>query len=338
MRVGVFLLAAQFPGQGAADALARAVDCAVAAEEAGFDDVWMAEHHFIPYGVCPSAVTFAAYALGRTRRITVGTAISVLSTAHPVALGEQTALLDQLSGGRFHLGVGRGGPWLDLEVFGTGPDRYAHGLAESLDLLLRWLADESVRADGSWFRFREVPVVPRPSTRPRPPVTLACTSESSVTLAAQRGLPMLLGMHVGDDEKARLVRRYAEVARAHGRDPEGVPHMGAALAYVADSREQALSILRAEMPPWLERGVGAYRRVDDEPRKPFDPHAYTELLCGLHAAGPPGHCVERLAASARRTGIRHAILMVEGGGTRERALENIARLGAEVLPALRGVA
>ncbi|MBV9162569.1 MAG: LLM class flavin-dependent oxidoreductase [Pseudonocardiales bacterium] len=54
--------------------------------------------------ICPSAITLAGYLLGATRRIAVGTAVSVLSTQHPVALAGQAALLDQLSGGRFRLG------------------------------------------------------------------------------------------------------------------------------------------------------------------------------------------------------------------------------------------
>jgi alkanesulfonate monooxygenase SsuD/methylene tetrahydromethanopterin reductase-like flavin-dependent oxidoreductase (luciferase family) len=117
-------------------ALCRALDAVEAAEAAGFDDAWIAEHHFISYGTCPSAITFAAHALGRTSRIRLGTAVSVLSTNHPVALAEQVALLDQLTDGRLRLGVGSGGPWVGLEVFGTGLDRYEHGFAESLDLLL----------------------------------------------------------------------------------------------------------------------------------------------------------------------------------------------------------
>jgi alkanesulfonate monooxygenase SsuD/methylene tetrahydromethanopterin reductase-like flavin-dependent oxidoreductase (luciferase family) len=64
------------------------------------------------YGICSSAITLAGYLLGATRRITVGTAASVLSTQHPVALAEQAALLNQVSGGRFRLGIGRGGPLL----------------------------------------------------------------------------------------------------------------------------------------------------------------------------------------------------------------------------------
>ncbi len=64
MRVGTFVLAAQFPGQGQGEALHRAVRTAEVAEEAGLDAVWLAEHHFVPYGTCPSAITLAALLLG----------------------------------------------------------------------------------------------------------------------------------------------------------------------------------------------------------------------------------------------------------------------------------
>ncbi|MGH3574560.1 MAG: LLM class flavin-dependent oxidoreductase, partial [Pseudonocardiaceae bacterium] len=205
MRFGAFLLAAQFPGHDHTTVLDSTVAAAVAAEEAGFDDVWVAEHHFMSYGVCPSAITLAGYLLGATRRVAVGTAVSVLSTQHPVALAEQAALLDQVSGGRFRLGIGRGGPWIDLEVFGTSLDRYQHGFPESLDLLLAALTGNRVAASGPNFRFPEVEVVPRPRTQPHPAIVLAATTAATVELAAQRGLPLLLGMHASDAEKAALV-------------------------------------------------------------------------------------------------------------------------------------
>src|SRR5690606_23773780 len=75
MRIGVFLVAAGFPGMEAGEVVRNTVEAVVAAEEAGFDDAWIAEHHFMSYGVCPSAATLAGVALGRTRRITVGTEI-----------------------------------------------------------------------------------------------------------------------------------------------------------------------------------------------------------------------------------------------------------------------
>jgi alkanesulfonate monooxygenase SsuD/methylene tetrahydromethanopterin reductase-like flavin-dependent oxidoreductase (luciferase family) len=335
MRVGVFLLAGRFPGQDDHAALRRAMDAVACAETAGFDDAWIAEHHFMSYGTCPSAITFAAHALGRTSRIGIGTAVSVLSTTHPVALAEQVTLLDHLSDGRLHLGVGRGGPWVDLEVFGTGLPRYEHGFTESLDLLLACLTRERVSAAGEHFAFREIPIVPRPLSRPHPPVTIACTSPATVELAATRGLPMLLGMHIGDDDKAAMLHHYATTARAAGHDPHATPHISAVLAHVADNRQAALRELRDTMPAWLTDGLAGYQPIDNRPRPRRDPHDYTDQLCDLHPIGSPEECAERIRASVERTGIQHVIMMVEGAGAHDRTLSNIARLGTEVLPRLR---
>ncbi|MEU5901281.1 LLM class flavin-dependent oxidoreductase [Streptomyces venezuelae] len=344
MRVGSFVLAAQFPGQGQGEALHRAVRSAEVAEEAGLDAVWLAEHHFVPYGTCPSAVTLAALLLGRTRRIHVGTAVSVLPTAHPVALGEQAALLHVTTGGRFSLGVGRGGPWVDLEVFGGGLEAYEKGFPESLDLLLRWLREPRVEGSGERFAFREVAVVPRPQEAltgqgaEGPEVVVACTSPSSVRLAAQRCLPMLLGMHVGDDEKAEMVALWNRHARAAGHPPEKVsaaPHVSAGVAQIADRRLDAAETLQKAMPGWLKQGLDAHVTVDGRHRAMRDPLAYTELLCGLHPVGTPQVCADRLAATAERTGITRFALLVEGSGDLAATEENVRRLGAEVLPQLR---
>ncbi|MEW2129678.1 LLM class flavin-dependent oxidoreductase [Streptomyces sp. NPDC005435] len=342
MRVGSFVLAAQFPGQGPGEALHRAVRSAEVADEAGLDTVWLAEHHFVPYGTCPSAITLAALLLGRTRRVRVGTAVSVLPTAHPVAVGEQAALLHMTSGGRFTLGVGRGGPWVDLEVFGSGLGAYERGFPESLDLLLRWLREPSVAASGERYRFREVPVVPRPSESltetPGPEVVVACTSPASVRLAAERGLPMLLGMHIGDEEKAEMVALWRRHARAAGRPGEeitGAGHVSAGVCQLADRRTDAAETLLKAMPGWLKLGLGAHVTVDGRPRSMRDPHAYTELLCGLHPVGTPRLAADRLAATAERTGISRFALLTEGSGDLDATEENLRRLGAEVLPQLR---
>ncbi|MEV6007646.1 LLM class flavin-dependent oxidoreductase [Streptomyces sp. NPDC051976] len=341
MRVGTFVLAAQFPGQGHGEALHRAIRSAEAAERAGLDAVWLAEHHFVPYGVCPSAVTLAGLLLGRTERIGVGTAVSVLPTAHPVALGEQAALLHLASGGRFTLGVGRGGPWVDLEVFGAGLPAFEEGFPESLDLLLRWLREPAVGADGPRYAFREVPVVPRPDELDAPdtgpPVVVACTSPATVRLAAERGLPMLLGMHSDDAEKAAMVALWRSTARAAGHPSETVAtaaHVSAGVAQIADTAADAAEILLKAMPGWLQRGLGAHRTVDGSVRTMRDPHAYTELLCALHPVGPPRLCADRLAATAAATGITRFALLVEGSGDLAATLENVARLGGDVLPEL----
>jgi alkanesulfonate monooxygenase SsuD/methylene tetrahydromethanopterin reductase-like flavin-dependent oxidoreductase (luciferase family) len=359
---GVFLLSAQFPGQGHAEALERTVSATIAAEQAGLDSVWLAEHHFVPYGVCPDAVTLAGLLLGRTRRVRIGTAVSVLPTHHPVRLGEQAALLHLTSGGRFTLGVGRGGPWVDLTVFGGGAEAYEQGFPESLDLLLRWLRSSRVGASGARYSFPEVAVVPRATEQPLPPqwvgrryayadgsvsvpasraaggppVVVACTSLGTVRLAAQQGLPMLLGMHSGDEDKAEMVAAYRTAALEAGRTPDQVArieaeHVAAGVAQVADSVAEARARLMRSMPGFFHYGLGAHRTVDGRERRMRDPEAYTELLCDLHAVGTPQLCADRLLATAERTGVRRFALLVEGSGDRAETVGNIARLGAEVL-------
>ncbi|TCK22954.1 LLM class flavin-dependent oxidoreductase [Pseudonocardia endophytica] len=412
MRIGMFLLAAGWPGRDHGATLRAAVDAAVAAEEAGFDDVWVAEHHFTTYGLCPSAVTLAGYLLGATRRITVGTAVSVLPTAHPVALAEQALLLDQVSGGRFRLGLGRGGPWVDLEVFGTGADRWSDGgYTEALDALLSTLDGPTVSADGPHFRFRPVPVTPAPRPgAPRGGVApiLAATSGSGISAAAGRGLPMLLGMHADDAEKARFVEQYDELVAdpgrhrgpssgraGHGGPPldragadlrparagadlrpaarevgrsvrsggvhpdsgrvgadrpstarrgdrgedrgQVVPrHVSAGIAHVEDSTARARAVVREALPRWLEPGLAGYVRFDGAPRTPRDAHEYTDLLCDLHPVGDANHAVARLVASAEATGVDHVVLLTDCTGDPARTRENVARLGADVLPRLPG--
>jgi alkanesulfonate monooxygenase SsuD/methylene tetrahydromethanopterin reductase-like flavin-dependent oxidoreductase (luciferase family) len=285
--------------------------------------------------------------LGQTTRLEVGTAAAILSNRHPVALAEEAALLDAVSGGRFRLGVGRGGPWVDLEVFGSGLDRFTNGFAESLDLLLATLSGEAtVRADGRFFRFREVPVVPRPSRSL--PVWAAATSAATVDLAARRGLPLLLGMHDDDAAKAALLDRYTRTAAAAaGREPADaahpsahpahasahLAHASAHLAYVADTDSDAEEALRGSLSGWLAR-TGEYMRLDGQAgRRDLD--AYVTHLLAIHPVGAPRRCVERLTASLAATGAKRLLLMVEGAGCPDLTLANIARLGAEVLPALK---
>ncbi|MFY1637288.1 LLM class flavin-dependent oxidoreductase [Solwaraspora sp. WMMB335] len=319
--VDLFLLAAH--------GIPATVDYARAAEAAGFGGVWLAEHHFISYGRCPSATTLAGYLLGATSRLAVGTAAATLSTRHPVALAEEAILLDAASGGRFRLGVARGGPWVDLEVFGTGLRRYRHGFAESLDLLRRWLSGAAtVDADGEFFSFRPVPVVPRPAGHV--PVWVAATSPPTVALAASRGLPLLLGVQDDDAAKAVTLARYAEVAAAHGHDPTTVPHASVHLVGLADDRAAAQRRLRRELPPWLAT-TREYVRIDGSPPAHRDLDAYVEHLLRVHPVGSAVECADRLAASAATTGVHRLLLMVEGAGAGATA-DLVAALGTDVLP------
>ncbi|WP_412539928.1 LLM class flavin-dependent oxidoreductase [Longispora sp. K20-0274] len=311
--VDIFLLAGQFPGQSAREALDNCVRYALAAERAGFGGVWLAEHHFIRYGRCASAPTLAGYLLGRTSTLAVGTAAAILSNRHPVALAEETLLLDAVSGGRFRLGVARGGPWVDLEVFGTGLPRYERGFPAALDVLLAALGG-SVTAAGEFFDFRPVDLgLSARGSEQAGPVWVAATSPGTVALAAARGLPLLLGVHDDDVSKAALLERY----RAAG-GPADAPHASAHLVGDPDA-------LRKSMPGWLATTADYVRLVPGAGR---DPAAYLEHLLAISPVGTVAEFVARLRASAAATGVRRQLLLVEGVGEPSAVLATIESLGS----------
>ena len=164
-----------------------------------------------------------------------------------------------------------------------------------------------------------------PAARLRPVV--ACTSPRTVELAAERGLPMLLGMHIGDADKADMIRAY-------GREDPG--HVAAVVGHVGDSTAQAVRELKETMPRWLGPGLAGYVPVDGRARSDRDISGYVDFLCDTHPVGSPDHCVEKINRTAEITGLRHLILMVEGAGDHARTLGESRRLGAEVLPRIRG--
>jgi len=85
-------------------------------DRTGYDAVWLAEHHFHSFSVCPSVHMMGVQVAARTRRLRIGTAVSLAAFYHPLRLAEEVALLDVLSGGRVNWGAGRG---FDRTEFGA---------------------------------------------------------------------------------------------------------------------------------------------------------------------------------------------------------------------------
>jgi len=110
--------------------------------------------------------------------------------------------------------------------------------------------------------------------------------------------------------------------------------VAAVVAQVADSRAEARRLLRERLPRWL--GLAGYAPVDGRARPARDPVACAGWLCRVHPVGTAADCDGAMAETARRIGIGHLIRMVEGSGDPAAVRENIARLGAEVLPRLPG--
>src|ERR1700745_3233537 len=88
-------------------------------ENAGFDDVWLSEHHFIDDGYLPSILPVAAAIAARTKRIRIASGVLLMPFHNPVRLAEDIAVVDVISGGRFEFGVGLGFKLEEFESFGV---------------------------------------------------------------------------------------------------------------------------------------------------------------------------------------------------------------------------
>src|SRR2546422_1118936 len=134
MNFGTFLLMQSPSARSSQEIYARGIEIAQAAEALGFNNVWLAEHHFSTYGYLSRPAQLATYIAAKTTRIRVGTAVIVVPLHHPLVIAEEIATLDLLSGGRLDVGLGRGYQPYEFERFGLeleGGDRKSTRLNSS---------------------------------------------------------------------------------------------------------------------------------------------------------------------------------------------------------------
>ncbi|HTV90240.1 MAG TPA: LLM class flavin-dependent oxidoreductase [Stellaceae bacterium] len=188
-------------------------------DQVGFDAVWLAEHHFSSFSVCPSVHMVGVLAAARTKRLRIGTGVSLAPFYHPLRLAEEVALLDVLSGGRVNWGAGRGFARVEFENFGVPPEESTARFHEAVEIVLRAWTDERLVYAGAHYRFDGVEVLPKPLQQPHPPVWMAATSDPAIEWAAGRGFSILLDPHAAHRDIGRKRRLYAERLSAAGFSP-----------------------------------------------------------------------------------------------------------------------
>src|SRR5438874_8906690 len=159
---GTFLLMQSPSAQSSEEMYARAIEHAQLAEDLGFRNIWLAEHHFSTYGYVGRPVQLATYIAAKTTRIRVGTAVIVVPLHHPLMIAEEIAMLDQLAGGRVDIGLGRGYQFYEFERLGLELDSARARWDESIDIILKALTGEPFTYKGSLFTIPETSVFPRP--------------------------------------------------------------------------------------------------------------------------------------------------------------------------------
>jgi alkanesulfonate monooxygenase SsuD/methylene tetrahydromethanopterin reductase-like flavin-dependent oxidoreductase (luciferase family) len=225
----------------------------LAAEALGYSSVWIAEHHFNDYGLCPAPPVLASFVAARTTTLRVGMGVSLLPLHHPVDLAEQLAVLDVMSQGRLDVGIGRGGTLQDYQTFRSERADARLRIEEGIALMQRCWTGAPFDFTGQFHSAERLHVRPRPVQRPHPPLFIAANSEDSVLSAARLGLPTLSSFFVPVEELQRRRRLYRETALAAGRTEAEIDALearcgGMRVVHVAPDRAEAL---HATEPPFM---------------------------------------------------------------------------------------
>jgi probable LLM family oxidoreductase len=306
------------------------VDEAVLADELGVDFIGVGEHHRGDFAVSSPEVVLAGIA-GRTRRIRLGSAVTVLSSDDPVRVFQRFATLDALSRGRAEVILGRGSFTESFPLFGYDLSRYEELFAEKLDLFAALLTQEPVTWQGSTRAAlttqRVFPTIESGSLKTWIGVG---GSPESVVRAARYGMPMMLAIIGGDPERfLPYIDLYRRTLDRLGKPvlPIGVHSPG----YVADTDAQAKDELWPAFKVMRDR-IGAERGWGPISRAEFDREAdQGSLYCGS-----PETVARKIAATATTLGIARFDMKYSAGTlSHEKLMRCVELYGSKVIPLVR---
>ena len=183
-----------------------------AADRAGFKYTWATEHHFLEeYSHLSANESFLAFVAARTRNIHIGSGIFNITPPvnHPARVAERVAMLDHLSEGRFEFGMGRGSSTTEQKGFGIDdPDLTKEMFAEVLPEFVRMWRETDYSFDGRFFSVPPRNILPKPYTKPHPPMWVAAGNPGTFETAARQGLGVLCFAHGTPAKLAPLIEIY----------------------------------------------------------------------------------------------------------------------------------
>jgi probable LLM family oxidoreductase len=303
---------------------------AVLADELGIDFIGVGEHHRADFAISAPEVLLGAIA-GRTRRIRLGSAVTVLSSDDPIRVFQRFATLDAVSNGRAEVILGRGSFTESFPLFGYELSRYEELFEDKLDLFAALLRQEPVTWKG---RTRP----PLANQRVFPPIETGTLktwigvggSPESVVRAVRYDLPLMLAIIGGDPQRFRpYVDLYHRAYKQLGKPAReiGVHSPG----YVAETDQRAQEELYPDYKRMRDR-IGGERGWP-----PMQPDEFKhEIEHGSLYVGAPETVARKIAATAKALGITRFDMKYSAGALRhEKMMRCIELYGHKVMPLVR---
>jgi len=353
MKVGTALNMLSKEGHSDAAVLAEHMALGDLAEPLGFDSLFALEHHFTGYAMSPSPTQLLSYYAGRTRRITLGTAVIVLPWHDPVRVAEEIALLDVLSGGRCLFGFGRGAASAEYAGFRIPMEEARARFVEAARIVVKALTEPSFDWDGEFFKIPRTSIRPRPVSHPERRFYASSVSPESAEIMAKLGFGVLVVMQNEWPKAAQDIERYRDIATSVGHTPR--PPIILMNISVAESRleaqERAQTYLSRKWDSidnhyhfsdghlasvkgyeFYGNMAKTYSKLKDESYR----KKATEFYVRIQVVGTPDDCLQQLAELHRLTGLDHLVTEFGYGCMPHEEAELNMRLFAErVMPVLQ---
>ena len=189
--------------------------------------------------------------------------VYLLPFHHPLRLIEEVCMLDQMSGGRFELGVGRGVSPFETAAYALDFAQTQQMYHEAFQVLLKGLASDELTFEGKFYRFDKVPMVLRPVQQPHPPLWYGTTIPENADWPAANDVNIVsLGLRA---TIRPIFERYLAVRQKLGKDTSMLYGVGRHVV-VADTDAEALAIARRAYPRWRNSFRWLFARNNAEPR------------------------------------------------------------------------
>jgi alkanesulfonate monooxygenase SsuD/methylene tetrahydromethanopterin reductase-like flavin-dependent oxidoreductase (luciferase family) len=313
---------------------------AEAADRAGFYAWHIAEHQGTPLSIDGSPSLVLAAAIQRTKRLRLGALTFCLPWYNPFRFYNEICMLDQMSGGRIELGVGRGVSPIESSYFAMKSiDESRERYRETLDIFFAACGGKKLDYAGKYHSYQDLDLYIHPNQRPYPPLWFPSSDRNSIEFTAKHGYHTVLNTTA--EGAGKLYAQYREVWTRHRSDPGrhnahvAAPKLGKSQhVFVAESDAEAKKTGEAAYRVWSEHLTHLTRKhgkPDLLNVSPASPAAVTRLI-----AGSPATVTRELAQTVRESGINYLLLVFSFGDLApERAMRSMDLFVAQVMPALR---
>jgi alkanesulfonate monooxygenase SsuD/methylene tetrahydromethanopterin reductase-like flavin-dependent oxidoreductase (luciferase family) len=299
-------------------------------DAAGFHAYHLAEHHATPLGLAPAPGIFLAAVAERTKRLRFGPLVYTLPLYNPLRLIEEICMLDQLSGGRLELGVGRGIVPYEVAYFGLSHLETPAMHEEALSVILKGLTSPVLDHQGIHYKFRKVPMILEPVQRPHPPLWYGVSNPASVPWAAANNVSIVSN---GPCEATRATfDRYRELRRGEGP----YPFLGLSRHItLAETDGEADAIAAPNYLAWFDNLARLWRDFGAEPVRFAKTYAEAKAR-GVAIAGTPASVRAEIARQIEASGCNYFICRFAYGElTHEQALRSLDLFTRDVMPHFR---